>query len=122
MTGLDLVDAYLVLGDIEQAAQQAATALDLALGMNDAVRTGQVAARLQRTAHLLSEWAEVPAAQQWVTGYHRNRGRLNHRSPEICPETPPPSRQGRMTAPANLCGVPTTPQAESSPSPTSASS
>jgi hypothetical protein len=74
MTGLDLVDAHLGLGDIEQAAHHAATALDLALGMNDAVRTGQVAARLRRVAHLLGEWVEVPAAQQWVTDHHRAGG------------------------------------------------
>jgi hypothetical protein len=106
---LDLADAYLGMGDIEQAAQQAATALDLALGMNDAVRTGQVAGRLQRIGHLLGEWAEVPAAVRWVHAYRRNSGGSPTGHRRVDPGIPPPSAGGRLPAPAHLCGVPATP-------------
>jgi tetratricopeptide (TPR) repeat protein len=66
---LHLVDALLGAREPQQAAVEATSALTDAAGLNAALRTGRVAARLQQVRRRLALWPDIPEAQQWISRY-----------------------------------------------------
>jgi hypothetical protein len=66
---LHLAEARLGNREVEQAAQDAASALDLAGQMRDGLRKGRVAGRLSTLRQRFDRWSHVPAARDWVDAY-----------------------------------------------------
>jgi hypothetical protein len=66
---LHLAEARLGNHEVEQAAQDATSALDLAGQMRDGLRKGPVAGRLGVLRRRFDRWSHVPAARDWIDAY-----------------------------------------------------
>jgi hypothetical protein len=74
LTVADLAEAYLWQREVDEAAEQAGTALELACQLRAGLETGRVAGRLRRLAGLFAVWGEVAQARDWLATY---RGRVS---------------------------------------------
>jgi tetratricopeptide (TPR) repeat protein len=66
---LHLAEARLGRRQIEHAAHDAFTALDLASELRGGLQTGRVATRLRTVRRRFERWSSVPAARDWIGAY-----------------------------------------------------